>query len=400
MWKLIWNNIARRKNQSLLTIAITMLTILSFVLVLGVFVALGQGLELSKQRLGADVIFLPEDVEADGYELLFTAQPETHYMDISVYEQIAALEEVAQASPQFYSQTIGGESCCDLGESMRVVGVDMDTDFILTPYFNLQQFDSLENDQMILGGNFTDYMGKTMMVLNQRFTVVGELYPTGTGMDDTIFMNMEKARELTYQSPFFSEIWADRDINSSISAVMVKVKDGVDAEKFADSLCRYSDLPIVYVSAGGTVSALQSQLEATMKVLLALWIISLLIAALALFGRFNAIAKDRKKEIGLMRAIGFQKTQVFQLVIGEACVMAAIGGAVGSLLACLCMNSAIAMLEKVFMLPNSVWNVGSVIVCFAAGAILSVVIGFLAALYPAVKSAKMEPQAAITQGDL
>ena len=90
MWKLIWNNIAKRKNQSLLTIAITMLTIMSFVLVLGVFVAMGQGLELSKQRLGADVIFLPEEVDADGYELLFTSQPETHYMDYSIYDALEA----------------------------------------------------------------------------------------------------------------------------------------------------------------------------------------------------------------------------------------------------------------------------------------------------------------------
>lgn len=101
MWKLIWSNIIRRKNQSLLTI-------MSFVLVLGVFTAMGQGLELSEQRLGADVIFLPEEVDTEGYELLFTAQPESHYMDISIFEQIAAMDEVAQVSPQFYSQTIGG----------------------------------------------------------------------------------------------------------------------------------------------------------------------------------------------------------------------------------------------------------------------------------------------------
>lgn len=132
MWKLIWSNIIRRRNQSLLTVAITLLTIMSFVLVLGVFTAMGQGLELSEQRLGADVIFLPEEVDTEGYELLFTAQPESHYMDSSIFEQIAAMDEVAQVSPQFYSQTIGGDSCCDLGESMRIVGVDMETDFILT----------------------------------------------------------------------------------------------------------------------------------------------------------------------------------------------------------------------------------------------------------------------------
>ena len=400
MWKLIYNNIIRRKNQSLLTVAITLLTIMSFVLVLGVFTAMGQGLKLSEQRLGADVIFLPQEVDTEGYELLFTAQPESHYMDISIYEHIAAMDEVALASPQFYSQTIGGDSCCDLGESMRIVGVDMDTDFILTPYFNLQQFDSLESDQMILGGNFTDYVGKNMLVLDERFTVVGELYPTGTGMDDTIFMNMDKARELSSHSPYFSEIWAERDINSSISAVMVKVKDGVDADRFADNLCRYTDLPITYVSTDGTIAGLQAQLGATVKVLLALWIISLLIAVLALFGRFNAMARDRKKEIGLMRAIGFKKAQVFRLVIGEACVMALVGGLIGSAVACLCMEPAVAALEEVFKLPNSLWDVKAAVICFVSGTALSALIGFFAALYPAVKSAKLEPQVAITQGDL
>ena len=75
MWKLIWSNIIRRKNQSLLTVAITLLTIMSFVLVLGVFTAMGQGLKLSEQRLGADVIFLPQEVDTEGYELLFNSQP-------------------------------------------------------------------------------------------------------------------------------------------------------------------------------------------------------------------------------------------------------------------------------------------------------------------------------------
>ena len=37
MWMLIWKNIARRRNQSALTVTITMLAIFIFVMVLGVF---------------------------------------------------------------------------------------------------------------------------------------------------------------------------------------------------------------------------------------------------------------------------------------------------------------------------------------------------------------------------
>ena len=61
MRKLIWNNIVRRKNQSVLTVLITMMTVFIFVLVLGVFITMEQGLRLSRERLGADVVILPEE---------------------------------------------------------------------------------------------------------------------------------------------------------------------------------------------------------------------------------------------------------------------------------------------------------------------------------------------------
>ena len=70
MKKLIWNNIVRRKNQSILTVMITLMTVFIFVLVLGVFVTMKQGLDLSRERLGADVVILPEEANVDGYELL------------------------------------------------------------------------------------------------------------------------------------------------------------------------------------------------------------------------------------------------------------------------------------------------------------------------------------------
>lgn len=399
MKKLIWNNIVRRKNQSLLTVLITLLTVFTFVLVMGVFLTMRQGLELSRERLGADIVVLPETANADGYELLFTAQPENVYMDASILEEVAAIEGVAQASPQFYSQTVDG-TCCDFGYEMRVIGFDQDTDFILEPYFYLQEYDVLQDDEIVLGGNFTDYVGKKSSILGRQFSVVGELYPTGTGMDDTIFMTIEMARALTAKSEVLGDTWKDKDPGGYISAVMVKVEEGVDAEKLADWIWRWSGLPVVCVATGGTVAALQDQLDATVLILLALWMAALLIAVLALLGRFNALAKDRKKEIGLMRAIGIQKEQVFLLIIGEACIMALLGGFAGSLLACLCMNTVVELVQRVFVLPGSVWTVGIAVICVLIGTLFSGLLGLLSAMYPAIKSAGLEPQSAITQGEV
>ena len=129
-----------------------------------------------------------------------------------------------------------------------------------------------------------------------------------------------------------------------------------------------------------------------MQVMFALWLASLLIAILSLVGRFNALAKERKKEIGLLRAIGLKKGQVFGLIIGETCAMALMGGFLGSALALVAMIPVIEMLKDAFKLSPSVWNTGLALLCGAAGVVLAGVLGFAAAVNPAWKSASMDPR--------
>ena len=114
MFGLAWQNISRRRNQSVLTVAITMVTVFVFVLVLGVFQVMQQGLELSSQRLGADAVLIPKYAPTQSDELLFTASPENVYMPVEVLEQAKELKGIAQMTPQFYAQTLA-LGCCEPG---------------------------------------------------------------------------------------------------------------------------------------------------------------------------------------------------------------------------------------------------------------------------------------------
>ena len=398
MLRLAWNNIARRRSQSALTVIITALTVFVFVLVLGVFVSTTQGLEKSQERLGADAVILPSSASIGGYELLFTSQPENVYMPASMLEWVRSLDGVVQATPQFYSQTINGD-CCSLGAEMRVVGIDQDSDFLLDPILKYKEYDELADDQMVLGGDFFNYLGKSMVVLDRKFTVAGELYRTGTGMDNTIFMNMDVARAITKSSEAL-ELPEGVDIDNSISAIMVKLDDSVNPRSFSVSVTSNQDHKARCVLASSTIASLQDQLNAVTKILLLLWAASLVIAIMALIGRFNALAKDRKKEIGLMRAIGIQKGQVFGSIIGEAEIMALIGGVIGSVAACVLLGYVGGVFQEVFYLPTSAWNMGTVVLCGLAGVALALLLGLLAAVYPAWKCSVLEPRMAITQGEL
>ena len=400
MLMLIWNNIARRRNQSLLTVAITALTVLVFVMVLGVFQTVNQGLALSRERLGADAILVPKYASTKGDELLFTAMPENIYMPIEVVEQAKALEGIAAMTPQFYCQSLE-LGCCEPGEAVRIIGYDPSTDFILKPYLDEENQGGIQADQMIIGANFEDddLVGFNYLVLGRQFKVVTMLQPTGAGMDSTFFMDWHTAQDMCLESEVLRQNWTKRDPHDYISVIMVKFADGVDGEAFVRQV-EDSGMEAKCLLTGDTISSLQSQLEVTMKVMFALWLASLLIAVLSLVGRFNALAKERKKEIGLLRAIGLKKGQVFGLIIGETCTMALMGGLLGSGVALLCMNPVIEMLKDAFKLSPSVWTISLALLCGAAGVVLAGALGFAAAVTPAWKSASMDPQAAITQGEV
>lgn len=400
MFMLIWNNIARRRTQSALTVTITALTVLVFVMVMGIFQTVNQGLALSRERLGADAILMPKYSNAKGDDLLFTAMPENIYMPIEVVEQAKQLKGVAAMSPQFYCQTLA-LGCCDPGEEARIIGYDPETDFILKPYLDEEHQNGINEEQIIIGHGYEDedLIGMNYMILGRIFKVVAALQPTGTGMDSTFFMDWRTAQDMCLESEVLRQDWTKRDPHDYISVIMIKFEEGVDPEAFVRQV-EESGMEAKCLLTGETISSLQSQLEVTMQVMFALWAASLLIAVLSLVGRFNALAKERKKEIGLLRAIGLKKGQVFGLIIGETCTMALMGGVLGSGIALICMDPVIEILKNAFKLSPSVWTTSLALLCGAAGVVLAVALGFAAAVSPAWKSASMDPQAAITQGEV
>jgi len=400
MFMLIWNNIARRRTQSTLTVTITALTVLVFVMVMGIFQTVNQGLALSRERLGADAILMPKYSNAKGDDLLFTAIPENIYMPIETVEQAKQLKGVAAMSPQFYCQTLA-LGCCDPGEEARIIGYEPESDFILKPYLDEAHQNGISAGELIVGHNYEDddLVGYNYMILGKTFKVVSMLEPTGTGMDSTFFMDWHTAQDMCLESEVLRENWTKKDPHDYISVIMIKFEEGVDPDAFVRQV-EESGMEAKCLLTGETISSLQSQLEVTMQVMFALWAASLLIAVLSLVGRFNALAKERKKEIGLLRAIGLKKGQVFRLIIGETCTMALMGGVLGSGLALICMDPVIEALKNAFKLSPSVWTTALALLCGGAGVALALVLGFASAVTPAWKSASMDPQAAITQGEV
>jgi len=396
--KLAYLNVVRRKSQSLLTGIITTLTILIFVLVFSIFSIVQGGLTLTAERLGADIIVLPNKADSDSLKTLFTGTPETIYMSKNIESKLKDIKGVEKITPQFFTATIPGAGCCSYGDTLRLVGIDQSSDFILKPWFEKYSVKSLSNDEVIIGSNIEVIIGDKVSILGHRFKVVGTLYNTGSGMDNTIFMNIDQARLLAKEK-FSSDLWSGSIPEDLVSSILIKTSKGENVDIIASKI-NNANLGVKATSTSSSITSIKDQLSSISKVVLFLWLALLLISALALIGRFNSLAKERKKEIGFLRAMGVQKKGIFKLVISEAWIIAAIGGFIGSALGVIMVNPVISILEEAVVIPQGQWSLSNALVNIIIGLAASLLLGLLASIYPAWKSSSLVPQEAISKGDI
>ena len=254
-------------------------------------------------------------------------------------------------------------------------------------------------DEVVLGCNAPEVVGDRASILGKPFTVKGRLARTGASVDETIFMDMETARSIASESPYLERVWKEADPFSSISAVMVKAEVGHDPQEVADAI--NEAYPYVRATAvSGLIRNTSSQLALFGQMFLALMAAVVAITALALAGRFSALAKERRREIGFMRAVGFSSANVVSSITLEAVVIAAAGGIVGSCAGCAAFWLLSGRMHEVLALPGGGFDPTVMAGALAFGVSLACVLGVVCGIGTAFRYASMEPKEALRRGDL
>ncbi len=130
-----------------------------------------------------------------------------------------------------------------------------------------------------------------------------------------------------------------------------------------------------------------SGLDAVLNILYVLLALSVIVS---LFGIVNTLVLtvfERTREIGMLRAIGMTRRQVRRMIRHESVITALIGGVIGIVLGIVLAGLLIARVEFIaFSLPISQ------LVIFTVAAI---VVGIVAAIFPARRAAKLNPLEAL-----
>lgn len=355
-----------------------------------------NALKIGTYRLGADVLVVPEKNEAQAKAALLSGEPTSFYMDRSVYDAVKNVEGVKRASPQLFIKPASFTCCYNV--DVFLVAFDPETDFTVTPWLQKNLKKHLVGNEVIAGSALPILKGDSLPFFGTMFTVVGTMEPTGMKFfDQSVFMTMDAAYVMAANSKTKSMQPIDIDRNK-ISAVMVQVQENFTPDRIAIRIEHAVD-GVKAIASDEVVSTVRRQLAGLLKGILAisavLWVLALLMMGFA----FYMIVNERQRELGLLRAMGAKRGQIFTLIVTEAVLISVTGGLFGigvgfSLL--LSVQDLIAKSLKLpYLLPST-----SVLAELVIGAVIfSIVTGLLSSLLPASSASKMEPYEAIRKGE-
>ncbi len=358
--------------------------------------SINNALRLGTYRLGADILVVPASAETKAKAALLAGEPTEFLTDRSVLDQVLRVEGVKSATPQLFIKPTSFTCCYNV--DVFLVAFDPETDFTVKPWLEKHLSRPLGPFEIITGREVPVVAGDAIPFFGTTFQVAGTMEPTGMDFfDRTAFMSLESAYKMAEDSrtKSFRKIDVGRD---KISTVLVQVRDDFDPVRVAIRI--EHDVPDVKALVSDTViSTVRKQLSGLIHAVVAIsatvWSIVLLIMAFA----FYMIVNERRREIGLLRAMGANRRQIAAIVLTEASLLSAAGGAAGIALGYGLLLAFKDLMLHHLKLPYLFPPAVDLVALTAWALVFSLLTGLLSALLPSISVIRREPYEAIRSAE-
>jgi putative ABC transport system permease protein len=354
--------------------------------------SINNALRIGTYRLGADILVVPEGAEAKAKSALLSGEPTHFLMDRSILDRVKAVDGVRNATPQLFIKPTSFTCCFNV--DVFLVAFEPDTDFTVKPWLEKHLNRKLGVTEIITGRAVPVIAGDRIPFFGTTFTVAGTMEPTGMDFfDRAVFMSLDAAYKMADQSKAKAlqplEIGKDQ-----ISTVLVQVRDDITPDRVGIRI--EHDISGVKALVSDTViSTVRKQLAGLIKAILVissiLWFIVLLIMAFA----FYMIVNERRREIGLLRAMGANRSHISAIFLTEAALLSVSGGVVGVVLGYGLLFSFKNLMLHYLRLPYLFPSAAELIILTIGALIISLATGLVAALLPSLAVLTSEPYDAI-----
>ena len=290
-----------------------------------------ESLRLARERLGADIVVVPRGSVTAVEGALLLGNATNTYMPRAVVDGVAAVPGVGIASPQLYLSSMANSSCCSVS-LMFMYAFDPATDFTIEPWLKENLGQDLAEGQAVGGSDVFVPEGQDKIKLyGYDFDLIGNLEPTGTNLDQTLFMTFPTAYAMEQVSRTKAKMSLPI-LENTVSSVMVRVDPGADRNEVAAAI---SDaIPEAEaVPAAELFSSYGAQISGVLRTLVVIVVLTVALSLALMAVVFWMSVHDRSRQIGVLRALGATQRYVLLAYMTEAALLALAGGLVGAILA-------------------------------------------------------------------
>ena len=388
--KLAFQNLMRRPTRTLmLLIAVALGTgsvFASFIVARGI----AASMEQSFARMGADLVVVPADAMVNTTSALLTVQPTDATVDAGLLGAIGHLNGVAQVAPQTIYRVPIMSGMPE--HQVNLIAFDPARDFTVMPWLVERMSRSMRSGDLLSGGRRAEALGDEVEPCSSQATIYGKLGRSGVGpFDESLFATYDTIAALAHgRNSTSASLPSFRP--GRISAVLVRLAFGATPEQVRFAIAR---LPGVKVITGATIVTSTRQATTALLTGMAAFTALMLVGSLILMSLlFSAIIAERRREVGLLSAIGSRRSDIVRMLVAEAGFATGVGGLCGILLGSglllLFERSLVYYLETLhvqFAWPSPAEIGVSALAC----ATLAALVGLTGALLPAWRASGEEP---------
>lgn len=354
--------------------------------------SINNALKIGTYRLGADILVVPESAETKARSALLSGEPTNFLMERSTLQRVAGIPGVKDATPQLFVKPTSFTCCFNV--DVFLVAFNPETDFTVKPWLEKNLNRKLGLNEIITGRSVPVIPGDKIPFFGTTFTVAGTMEPTGMDFfDRAVFMSLDAAYRMADESKTRSlqPIDVGKD---QISTVLVQIQDDITPDRVAIRI-EHAISGVKALVADTIISTVRKQLTGLIKAIvivsIILWGIVLLIMAFA----FYMIVNERRREIGLFRAMGASKKHIAAILLNEAAFLSAAGGITGILFGYGLLFSFKGLILHYLKLPYLFPDTIELIALTSGALALSITTGLFAALLPAYGVLRVQPYDAI-----
>jgi len=375
------SNLRRRKSKVFFLILGLTIGITTVFTLISVTRMMNEDISNKLDEFGANILIIPRSDDLSlsyggmnfgGVAVDTQALKES---DVPKIRQIEVRENISTVSPKLIG-VVEIE-----GKKVPLMGVHFQEEIRLKKWWKIHGGAPRSREEILLGNEIAVRLfkstGESLSINGRSLRISGVLEETGSQDDFLIFGDLKLVQDLIKRPGALS---------------LIEVSAFCNTCPIEDIVAQISKvLPHAKVTAiKQTIQTKMEALDHFKKFSFGISTIVLLIGGLIVFTNMMASVNERRREIGIFRAIGFRKSHIIRIIFLEALIIGMMAGVVGYLLGLgtsHLIGPMITGTKTGKLLIDPILAIGVVS--------LSAVIGILSSAYPAIHASKMDPTTAL-----